>query len=105
LNSPFVATQAEKLAERVTAAYPPGPNGGVTANLDQRVGFAYWLAFGRAPDPVERQASAAFFSRFPSNWKKGDGTSPGLLDAEAAKAAWTSFCRALFASAEFRYLN
>ena len=105
LNSPFATAQAQKLAERVTAAYPPGPNGGVTANLEQRTAYAYWLAFGRAPDPVERQASAAFFSRFPSNWKKGDGTSPGLLDAEAAKAAWTSFCRALFASAEFRYLN
>jgi len=26
-------------------------------------------------------------------------------DADAAKAAWTSFCRALFASAEFRYIN
>jgi len=105
LNSPFATEQAQKLAERVAAAYPAGPNGGVTANLDQRIVFAYWLAFGRAPDAVERQASANFFSRFPSNWSKGDGASPGMLTGESAKAAWTSFCRALFASAEFRYLN
>jgi cytochrome c553 len=105
LNSKFAAEQAQKLGERVCAAYPAGPNGGVTANLDQRVAYAYWLAFGRGPDAVERRASSEFFSRFPSNWKKGDGTTPGLLNAESMTAAWTSFCRALFASAEFRYLN
>ena len=105
LNSPFAAAEAQKLGERVCAAYPGGPNGGVTANLDQRIGYAYWLVFGRAPDPVERKASAEFFTRFPSNYSKGDGATPGLLNAEGMKAAWTSFCRALFASAEFRYVN
>jgi hypothetical protein len=105
LNSDFATTQAQKLAERLAIAYPGGPNGGVAANLDQRITYAYWLTYGRAPDAVEKKASADFFSRFPSNWKKGDGSSPGLLDAEGMKAAWTSFCRALFASAEFRYLN
>ncbi|MEA3211086.1 MAG: hypothetical protein QOE70_4143 [Chthoniobacter sp.] len=105
LNSPFAAVQAQKFAERVTAAYPSGPNGGVTANLDQRVTYAYWLAFARPPAAVERQAAFAFFSRFPSNWSKGDKSAAGMLDAEDARAAWTSFCRALTASAEFRYLN
>ncbi len=105
LNSPFSTTQAQKLGERVCAAYPGGPNGGVTANLDQRVTYAYWLVFGRAPDPVERKASAEFFTRFPSNYAKGDGATPGMLSADGMKAAWTSFCRALFASAEFRYVN
>ena len=105
LNSPFATTQAQKLAERVTAAYSGGPTGGVTANLEARVSYAYWLTMGRAPTPGERQAAATFFSRFPSNWSKGDKSVPGLPDAADAKAAWTSFCRALFASAEFRYLN
>ncbi|MGB8169219.1 MAG: PSD1 and planctomycete cytochrome C domain-containing protein [Chthoniobacteraceae bacterium] len=105
LNSPFAAAQAQKLGERVCAAYPAGPNGGVTANLDQRVAFAYWLVFGRGPDPVERKASAEFFSRFPSNYAKGDSAAPGMVGADGMKAAWTSFCRALFASAEFRYVN
>ena len=105
LNSPFATTQAQKFAERVLAAHPGGPNAGVTANLDARVTAAYWTAFGRAPTAGERQAASAFFSRVPSNWSKGDKSAPGLPDASDAKAAWTSFCRALFASAEFRYLN
>jgi len=56
-------------------------------------------------DAVERQAAADFFRRFPANWKKGDTAPMGLRDASDVKAAWTSLCRALFASAEFRYLN
>ncbi len=105
LNSPFVSAQAQKFAERVLAAYPAGPNGGAAANIDQRIAHAYWLALSRPPDQVERQAAAAFFSKFPSNWSKGDTSAPGLKDASDVKAAWTSFCRALFATAEFRYLN
>jgi hypothetical protein len=105
LNSPFATTQAQKFADRLLAAYPGGPNGGVTANLDQRVASAYWTAFGRAPTSGERQAATMFFSRFPSNWSKGDKSTAGVRDAEDTRAAWTSFCRALFACAEFRYLN
>ena len=67
-----------------------------TGNMFADLGF---------PDAAERQAASAFFSKFPSNWSKGDTSAPALKDAEDVKAAWTSFCRALFASAEFRYLN
>jgi hypothetical protein len=105
LNSSAVTAQAQKLAARITAAYPGGPNGGIAANLDQRVNYAYWLTLSRAPDAAEHQAASAFFTKFPSNWSRGDKSAPGLKDAEDVQAAWTSFCRALFASAEFRYLN
>ena len=105
LNSPFVAAQAQRLGERVVGSYPAGPNGGVAANLQERITYAYWLVFGRPPMGSERTAAAAFFSKFPAAWSKGDTSPPGLRNAEAATAAWTSFCRALFASAEFRYLN
>jgi hypothetical protein len=105
LNSPFVTAQAEKLAERVLAAYPAGPNGGASANLDDRVKWAYWLTIGRAPDNIERQAATTFFAKFPANSAKSDLPPAGLRAAANVKAAWTSFCRALFASAEFRYLN
>jgi len=105
LNSDFVATQAKHLAERVLQAYPAGPNGTAQANLEPRLRYAYWLVFNRAPDAVEKQAAATFFSRFPSNWAKGDSTVGGLKDAEAIQATWTSFARALFSAAEFRYLN
>ena len=82
LNSAFVTAQARRFAERLLALEPP-----------TRLEHAYALAFGRAPDPAEQQASARFFTQFSSN------------DGSDDKTAWTSFCRALFASAEFRYLN
>jgi hypothetical protein len=105
LNSDFVTAQAQKLADRVLAAFPGGPNAGVAANLDQRVAHAYWLTLARPPDAAERQAAMTFFAKFPSNWSKGDKSAPGIKDAGDVKAAWTSYCRALFGTAEFRYLN
>jgi hypothetical protein len=105
LNSPFVAGAAQKLAARVLAAHPGGPNGGLAANLDQRVTTAYWLAFTRGPTPAERRAASEFFTKFPGSWKRGDDHATTTHDAESVTAGWTSFCRALFASAEFRYLN
>ena len=105
LNSDLTSSAARKLADRVMAQYPTGPTGGVGANLDQRVALAYWITLGRSPTPNERTAAWNFFQKFPSNWSKGDKSSPGLKDAEDVKAAWTSFCRALFATSDFRYLN
>jgi len=50
------------------------------------------------------QAGREIYNRSCTMCHGQDGTA-GVRDATAAKAAWTSFCRALFASAEFRYLN
>lgn len=105
LNSPTVTTQAQKLAERVLAAYPGGPNGGASANLDQRIAQAYWLTLSRAPDAAERQAAATFFDKFRATANVSSTSTPALRNAVETRAAWTSFCRALFASAEFRFLN
>jgi hypothetical protein len=88
LNSPFIASVAQKFAERVIATYPANAN-----NSDaQRVQFAYGLVFSRSPSEAEQQATSDFFAKFPTT-------------NASATAAWTSFCRALFASAEFRFLN
>ncbi len=103
LNSPFIASAAQKLGERVVAVYPGGPTGGGgAANLAQRVQLAYQLVFSRAPSEAERQAAFNFFTKFP--------VSPAVSDVrtvstDSATAAWTSFCRVLFASAEFRFLG
>jgi hypothetical protein len=105
LNSPFVGTASEKFAERVINTYPAGPNGGIGGNLDQRVTMAYWMAYSRGPTVAERRAAGDFFAKFPATWKRGDQQANPVHDDVAIKAAWTSFCRALFASAEFRYLN
>ncbi len=105
LNGDMVASASRKLAERVMAAYPAGPTGGVGANLDQRLALAYWITLGRSPTQNERTTAWNFFQKFPSNWSKGDKSSSAMRDAEDVKAAWTSFCRALFATSDFRYLN
>ncbi len=105
LNGDMVAAASRKLADRVLAQYPSGPMGGVGANFDQRLGIAYWITLGRSPTQNERTAAWNFFQKFPSNWSKGDKASPGMKSAEDVKAAWTSFCRALFATSDFRYLN
>ena len=105
LNSRFVAEQAKKLAKRITEAYPGGSNAGTAARLDERLSYAYWIVFNRPPDAIEKQAAGNFFTKFPNSWAKGDKASSGLKDVEAIEAAWTSFCRALFAAGEFRYLN
>lgn len=98
LNSAFASSQAQRLGARICAAYPAGPDAAAAANLEQRVNLAYWLTVTRAPDPKERQASIAFFQR-------AQTAALAANPAEATQAAWTSFCRALFASAEFRYLD
>ncbi len=85
LNSPMLATAAQKLAERVLAAHPS------TTSQAQRVQHAYGLVFSRSPSEAEQKAAADFFAKFPS--------------PNSATIVWTSFCRALLASAEFRYLN
>jgi hypothetical protein len=87
LNSPMLATAAQKLAERVLTSLP------ATASQAHRVQFAYGLVFSRAPSEAEQQAAADFFAKFPKN------------NPANATTVWTSFCRALLASAEFRYLN
>lgn len=105
LNSPTLAAAAQKLSDRVLTTYPTTANSDEAAILAQRVQFAYGIMFSRVPSEAERQAAFSFFSKFPRSSTSGDPRkgSPAIHGTEAS--AWTSFCRALFASAEFRYLN
>ena len=105
LNSDLVTAAAQKLADRIMTAFPAPPSAGVAANLDQRIGHAYWLVLGRAPTATEKSAAWSFLQKFPSNWSKGDTSPSQAKDAGDIRAAWTSFSRALFATAEFRLLH
>ncbi len=105
LNNEFVAKCAQRLSERVMMTYPGGATGGTLANFDPRIGYAYWLTLGRSPAPAEKTAAWNFLQKFPSNWSKGDKSAPAMKDADDVKAAWLSLCRALMATADFRYLN
>ena len=79
MNSPFVLEQAQFAAKRLLAE----------AHRDDaaRVARAYRLALGRPPTAGEREIAQRFL--------KGKG------DADA----WAALFHALFASAEFRYVN
>jgi hypothetical protein len=85
MNSPFVIRQAEAMAERVCAA---------EKDEALRVERAYKLAFARPPTAGERDRALAFLREFVAR-----GT------ADTAHNPWPAFCQALFASAEFRYLD
>jgi hypothetical protein len=98
LNSPFIGKASEKVAERVVAAVPN------EVNFEQRVQLAYRLIFGRAPSMAEKSAAAQFFNRVPEQPRASDAPARGL-SLSAPGLNWATYCRALFASAEFRYVD
>ncbi len=97
LNSPFIASAAQKLAERVIAAYPAS-----TGQL-RRTARAVRLLARLLPRP-ERSRATGGVRLLREVSRHGSRRYPHR-STDAATAAWTSFCRALFASAEFRFLN
>lgn len=92
MNNPFVIEQAKALAHRIATA--PG--------LDHRgrITRAYELALCRPPTDAERARADLFLRDEVKDWIK---LSNGKLPA-AAESAYATFCQALFASAEFRFL-
>lgn len=86
MNNNFVRIQAKSLATRLMDH---------TKKKPEWIDLSFFLCYGRSPLPEERKAAKEFFTRFWS-YQEGDGD-----DYEAL----TAFCHALFASAEFRYLN
>ena len=84
LNGPLVIRQAEALADRVRA---------IEGDEAHRVDRAYRIALARRPTVVERDRALAFLREFAA---RAGGTDP-------ARGAWSAFCQALLAGAEFRY--
>jgi hypothetical protein len=82
LNSPFVHQLAGKTARRVLAA------GATDAD---RLKGAYRLILARDPSPAEVRDATEFLQKYPAAWTNKE-------------AAWSAFCHALFATAEFRHL-
>jgi len=78
MNNKFVREQAAALAQRVLAAKP---------DATQRVELAYQLALGRAATAEESERAQRYIAE------------------HGSELGWTTFCQALFACAEFRYLR
>ena len=79
MNHPFVLAQSKHAAARLLAEKH--------ADDVARVTRAYRLALGRVPTAGEREVAARF------------------LKGKSEQDAWTALFHALFASAEFRYVN
>ena len=82
LNSDEVVSLASSFAQQVASLSGPVPD---------RLATAFAMALGRRPTTAERQAIDSFWEAF----------SP----RDNERLAFTAFCQALFATAEFRYLN
>ena len=84
LNGPLVIRQGEALADRVLAK---------ESDEAHRIDRAYRIALGRGPTITERDRARAFLREFAARVGGSDPT----------RAAWSAFCQALLAGAEFRY--
>jgi cytochrome c553 len=92
MNNGQVQALADGFAKRI-AAFEGGPQ--------ERLSYAYQLAFGREPTAQEKQAISNFWTRFPQEAAKNKSIPKDTMQGMALSA----FCQGLFASAEFRYLN
>jgi cytochrome c553 len=82
LNNAFVLEQSDALAQRLQQS---------DKDRSSQIRQAFRLVFSRLPEPNELQASLQFLDDAEQSAKPG--------------AALSAFCQALFASAEFRYVN
>jgi hypothetical protein len=93
LNNPEVIALAEAFARRLEA--------GAGTSLD-RSARGHEIALSRPPRPEEMAAIQSFLEGFPGLVAAG-GRNAGERDAE--RLALVAYCQALFATAEFRYLE
>jgi hypothetical protein len=82
MNSPFVIRQAEAASERLMA---------IEGDDRARIKAAYMRFLSRTPTRAEVDRALEFLA--------------GSTSGGGAKAAWSAFCQALYAGAEFRYLD
>jgi hypothetical protein len=92
MNDPFVMRQSQHMADRVLEH----------DWMDQaaRVDLAYRLAYGRPATASEKQRAQQYLTGYAG----GDSAEKTAASKHQA-GAWASFCQALLASAEFRYVN
>ncbi|MCU1314228.1 MAG: hypothetical protein JWM54_1985, partial [Acidobacteriaceae bacterium] len=87
MNDEFVYEQAGKLATRV---FPKGDDAA-------RIRDVYQLLYGREPEANELQVGLDFLKNTPEK--------PGYLVNQQPLTAWKQYCRVLFSSNEFEFLN
>ncbi len=91
MNSPFVIAQSQHTAERLLAV--------VGLDDEERVQLAYQWTLARPARPEEAERAFAYVT------SNDDGSADSSEARKPTIKAWAGLCQALFASAEFRYLN
>ena len=95
MNNPMVIKQSQNAAKRLLARKD--------LHRSSRIEFAYRQMIGRRPTQQEVIAAAAYIDSFVSDAQKKNGKT---ADPEKSKQeAWSSFCHAMYASLEFRYME
>ena len=109
MNDPFVFEQAKKLATSLLEDEK--------LSDEQRVEKAYKLALSRPPTGADRMRAMSYLRAFASDpaaptpqpairrFGRQQRQQQSNASERTERDAWTGFCQALFASAEFRYLN
>ncbi len=89
LNSPFVMRAADAAADDLMKS---------TTTDSERVRAAYLSFFGRPPTDQELKAASGFLKAY-----RATAARDRIPTYRAEKEVWSTFCQALFCSAEFQY--
>ncbi len=92
MNSAFVADHARRLSERVLEKEE--------LTNDERLHVIYEITLGRLPNDAERKRVLGYIESF-ENPEENDSQDQPPTDRQA----WSSFCHALLASTEFRFVD
>lgn len=92
MNSPFLIQQSRHFASRLLAVGDLGDSA--------RVAMAFRLAFNREPTQEETTQATNFVKRSQAAIEPTEKSQDQI-----SLRAWAAFCQALFASAEFRYVD
>ncbi|MEX2186988.1 MAG: PSD1 and planctomycete cytochrome C domain-containing protein [Pirellulales bacterium] len=97
INAPFVRQQSEQTAKRVFATHSDGDESGGDA---ARVNQLYLLVLNRTAQPQEVRDAIDFVAQY----AEARGALPDA-PADLRLAAWAEFCRALYASNDFLFME
>ncbi|QGJ70404.1 Planctomycete cytochrome C [Planctomycetales bacterium 10988] len=91
LNNERVMDLAEEFARRLLTEE--------RSDIQARIQLAYRLTFTREADPSEAAMVEDYVLQMEQQFK-----TEGFTEKQSERYAWTSFCQAMFTSAEFRYI-
>ena len=91
MNDPFAHEQADKFAVRIGLAQ---------TDVSERIDYAYRLAFGRAASPDEIKAGRNYLREY-----RRDLLETKVPKEQQPRVALASFCRVLFSSNEFLFID